>query len=121
MKLNDSITIERNKLWGTIEELYENIYENINKNIEIGVINFINTNNYKEREIFKKIVIDGLFDLKDVEGDDNEQKEKNKILQLKTPRGIEPEPMWITEEDVNETLNDYLNGDILPKIYKMKE
>ena len=104
--INDAINVARipdpdEEIWESIEHLYNIIKEPIED--KIGVESFTNT----ESELLKNIIINGLKDLSDVKGVDKDQKIKNKILQLKTPRGLEPEPNWITEEMVTREFAEY--------------
>ena len=105
--INDAINVARipdpdEEIWESIENLYNIIKKPIEDKIGIESDVF-NT----ESELLKNIIINGLKDLSDVKGVDKDQKIKNKILQLKTPRGLEPEPNWITEEMVTREFAEY--------------
>ena len=56
-------------------------------------------------EIFKKLIIDTLYDYI----------EKHNILKLHEPRGLEQERKWINEDTINKIINEYKNGELLPR------
>ena len=108
-KINEVIADERNKVpnsneqrWTTIEELYSNIYENL-KDQKFGM--FSEPLSSMKIAIFKKLIIDTLYDYI----------EKHNISELQMPRGLEPEPEWINKDTINEIIDKYKKGELLPK------
>ena len=108
--INDAINVARipdpgEEIWESIENLYNIIKKPIEDKIGVeNVEGIVNT----ESQLLKNIIINGLKDLSGMEEVDEDQKIKNKILQLKTPRGLEPEPNWITEEIVTREFAKYI-------------
>ena len=119
-KINEVIAEERNKVpnldedeekWDTIEKLYNNIYNNL-KEQKFSMISgeeFVSNSEPLRRmkkEIFKKLIIDTLYDYI----------EKHNISELQMPRGYEkPEPEWINKDTINEIIDKYKKGELLPK------